>query len=67
MSETKTNARAGKPAKAPAVRKPRAPRKRVQEIPESYELVVTCRDESDQRQLYERLAGDGYSCRVLTM
>jgi hypothetical protein len=36
-------------------------------IPESYELVVTCRDENDQRQLFVRLAGEGYDCRVLTM
>lgn len=36
-------------------------------IPESYELVVTCRDERDQRQVYERLTGEGYKCRVLTL
>jgi hypothetical protein len=38
-----------------------------QNIPESYELVVTCGDEDDQRQLYERLTEQGYHCRVLTM
>jgi hypothetical protein len=39
----------------------------VPSIPESYELVVTCHDENDQRQLYERLALERYACRVLTM
>jgi hypothetical protein len=48
--------------------KPRAARKAAAlSIPESYELVVTCRDENNQRQLYEYLAAEGYECRVLTM
>jgi hypothetical protein len=34
---------------------------------ESFQLVVECRDENDQRGLYERLAGEGYRCRVLTL
>ena len=37
------------------------------EIPESYELVVTCTNEEDQREVYERLAAEGYACRVLTL
>lgn len=33
----------------------------------SFQIIVECRDEADQRGLYERLAGEGYSCRVLTL
>lgn len=36
-------------------------------IEECFQLVVTCRDESQQRTLYERLASEGYACRVLTL
>jgi hypothetical protein len=36
-------------------------------VPESYQLLVECRDEADQRELFERLAGEGYACRVLTL
>jgi hypothetical protein len=37
------------------------------ELPECYQLLVDCRDENDQRELYERLISTGYSCRVLTL
>lgn len=36
-------------------------------LTESFSLMVECRDEADQRDLYERLVGEGFSCRVLTM
>jgi ParB-like chromosome segregation protein Spo0J len=36
-------------------------------ITDTYQLLVACNDEADQRQLYERLTQDGYSCRVLTL
>ena len=36
-------------------------------IPESYQVLVECRDEADQRTVYERLTGEGYACRVLTI
>jgi len=36
-------------------------------LAESFSLMVECRDEADQRDLYERLVGEGFSCRVLTM
>lgn len=32
-----------------------------------HQLLVACSDEADQRDLYERLAGEGYACRVLTL
>jgi ParB-like chromosome segregation protein Spo0J len=36
-------------------------------IPETFQVVVECRDEDDQRQLYERLSQEGYTCRLLTL
>jgi hypothetical protein len=40
---------------------------RAVQVPESYQLLVDCRDEADQRALFERLSGEGYGCRVLTL
>jgi ParB-like chromosome segregation protein Spo0J len=37
------------------------------EIPETWQVVAHCEDEAEQRALYERLAGEGYRCRVLVM
>jgi hypothetical protein len=37
------------------------------QIPESYQVVVECRDEEDQRMVFERMRADGYRCRVLTL
>ncbi len=34
---------------------------------EIYELAVVCRDEADQKQLYEQLTAQGRQCRVLTI
>jgi hypothetical protein len=34
--------------------------------PEKFEVLVTCRDEGDQREVFERLTGEGLKCRVLT-
>ncbi|MGD9635203.1 MAG: hypothetical protein AB7G28_21860 [Pirellulales bacterium] len=36
-------------------------------IPESYQVVVECRDEADQQAIYERMRSEGYRCRVLTL
>ena len=36
-------------------------------IPESYQVVVECEDEDDQRDVYERMRAEGYRCRVLTL
>jgi ParB-like chromosome segregation protein Spo0J len=36
-------------------------------IPESYQVVVECRDELDQQAIYERMRSEGYRCRVLTL
>jgi hypothetical protein len=39
----------------------------VVDVPESFQLLVDCRDEDDQRELDARLTADGYECRVLTL
>jgi hypothetical protein len=33
----------------------------------TYQLVVQCDDEAEQKALFTRLAAEGFSCRVLTM
>lgn len=35
------------------------------EIPELYQLIVHCRDLREQEELFDRLAAEGYSCRVV--
>jgi ParB-like chromosome segregation protein Spo0J len=37
------------------------------DIHESFEVVVECRDEGQQKELYERLTAEGYSCRLFTL
>jgi hypothetical protein len=36
-------------------------------VPESYQVVVECRDEADQQTVFERMRAEGYRCRVLTL
>ncbi len=36
-------------------------------VPEAFQVVVECRDEDDQRAVYERLSGEGYKCKLLTL
>jgi hypothetical protein len=40
---------------------------RKQTVPRIYEVVVACRDEDDQRTVFERMRAEGYCCRVLTL
>ena len=37
------------------------------EIPASYQVVVECDGERQQREVFERLTREGYKCRVLTL
>jgi ParB-like chromosome segregation protein Spo0J len=37
------------------------------ELDESYQVVVRCRDEDQQRELYERLSAEGFSCKLLML
>jgi ParB-like chromosome segregation protein Spo0J len=36
-------------------------------IPEAFQVVIECRDEPHQKELFERLTGEGLSCRLLTL
>jgi ParB-like chromosome segregation protein Spo0J len=36
-------------------------------IPSSFQVVVECRDEDEQRGVFERLSGEGLKCRVLSL
>jgi hypothetical protein len=36
-------------------------------VPESYQVVVECRDETDQQTVFEKMRAEGYRCRVLTL
>ena len=37
------------------------------DIPDAWQVLVECRDEVDQRAVYERLTAEGYECKVLTV
>lgn len=37
------------------------------EIPASYQVVVECADEDQQQAMYERMRGEGFKCRLLTL
>ena len=36
-------------------------------VPESYQVVVECVDENDQKSVFERMRAEGYRCRVFTL
>jgi hypothetical protein len=36
-------------------------------IRQSYQVVVECADESEQRAVFERMTAEGFKCRVLTL
>ena len=36
-------------------------------VGETYEVIIECDNEEQQEQIYNKLIGDGYSCRVLTL
>ena len=37
------------------------------EIPEVYQILVTCRDEAEQREVFEQLSADGRNCRIANL
>ena len=37
------------------------------EIPATFQVIVECQSEPEQRTVYERLTADGYTCRVITL
>jgi ParB-like chromosome segregation protein Spo0J len=36
-------------------------------IPEAFQVVVECEDETQQQEVYERMTAEGYKCRLLTL
>jgi hypothetical protein len=36
-------------------------------IPETYEIIVECKDESNQKRIFEKLKSEGYKLRILTL
>ncbi len=36
-------------------------------IPEAFQVVIECRDEAEQQAIFERMTGEGYSCRLLML
>ena len=36
-------------------------------IPEAFQVVIECRDEAQQQAVFERMTGEGYTCRLLTL
>ncbi len=48
----------------PPVEEPAAPEI---ELPEAFQVVVSCRDEADQRAVFERLTAEGRRCQLLTL
>jgi len=36
-------------------------------IPEAYQILVTCRNEEEQREVFEQLTADGRSCRIMNL
>jgi hypothetical protein len=37
------------------------------EVPECFQVVVECEDESQQQEVYERMCQEGFKCRLLTL
>jgi hypothetical protein len=36
-------------------------------VPETYEIIVECKDEAHQKQVFDKLKGEGYRLRILTL
>ncbi|HEX3725608.1 MAG TPA: hypothetical protein VHV08_05170 [Pirellulales bacterium] len=36
-------------------------------VPASFQVVIECQDEREQRLVYERMRGEGHKCRVLSL
>jgi len=37
------------------------------DIPEAFQVVVECKDEAEQQVVFQRMADDGFKCRLLTL
>lgn len=38
-----------------------------EDIKETFEVIIECTDELQQEELFNRMTGEGYTCRVLTL
>jgi len=36
-------------------------------IPATYEIIVECKDEAEQKRIFEKLKLEGYKLRILTL
>ncbi len=36
-------------------------------IPATYEIIVECKDEANQKSIFEKLKSEGYKLRILTL
>jgi hypothetical protein len=36
-------------------------------IPETYEIIVECKDEANQKSIFDKLKSEGYKLRILTL
>ena len=36
-------------------------------IPSTYEIIVECKDETDQKSIFDKLKQEGYKLRILTL
>jgi hypothetical protein len=36
-------------------------------VPETYELIIECRSEAQQKEYFEKLNAEGYKLRILTL
>ena len=36
-------------------------------VPETYELIIECRSEAQQKEYFEKLKAEGYKLRILTL
>ncbi len=43
------------------------PEPREVEIPEAFQVVIECADEDQQQNVFERMTGEGFQCRLLTL
>ena len=37
------------------------------QLKETFEVIISCTDETHQEQVYNKMIGEGYECRVLTL
>ena len=36
-------------------------------VPEAFQVVIECQDEAQQQAVFERMSGEGFKCRLLTL